>query len=554
MTEPDGIAEELHELTGAGYEPRPGLTHRDADWRGLRVLVTGLGISGFAAADALWERGAQVTVVDASPPGRSRAVDERAQILQVLGVDVRLGPEHTAAPATPGMPLGGPAAVAEPDLVVTSPGWRPDQPLLVAAAARGIPVWGEVELAWRMRAPEGAAPWLTVTGTNGKTTTVNMLAAILRASGLRATSAGNVGTPLLEAVLHPQPYDVLAVELSSFQLHWQRSVSPVASACLNVAADHIDWHGSFEEYLRAKGRVYARTHIACVYNVQDPLTEQLVIDADVVEGCRAVGFTLGVPAPSMVGVVEDVLADRAFVQQRAHSAAELGTVADLRGEAPTVAPHYVANALAAAALARAFGVGPLSVRDGLRGFRPDPHRIAEVATIDGVRYVNDSKATNPHAAEAALTSFGSVVWVAGGQLKGADIDPLVEKVAGSLRGVVLIGVDRARIAEALARHAPDVPVRDLGGADTVGMSSDPADSGAPAAAPTEAVAAPIEALDPAEGAERVMEAVVAAAAQLARPGDVVLLAPAAASLDMFPDYGARGRAFEAAVRRRQGGR
>jgi UDP-N-acetylmuramoylalanine--D-glutamate ligase len=488
------------------YEPRPGLTHRDADWSGLRVLVTGLGISGFAVADALAERGGQVTVVDESEPGASRTVDERSRVLDILGVEVLLGDRHSA-----GMP--DPA----PDLVVTSPGWRPTHPVLVAAAEAGIPVWGDVELAWRMRPESGAAPWLTVTGTNGKTTTVNMLASILRASGLRSTSAGNVGTPLLEAVLHPQPYDVIAVELSSFQLHWQRSVSPIASACLNVAADHIDWHGSFEEYLRAKGRVYQNTHIACVYNVEDPLTEQLVIDAEVVEGCRAVGFTLGVPAPSMVGLVDDVLADRAFVEQRQHSAAELATVADVRGDAPSVAPHYLANALAAAALARAFGVGPLSVRDGLRSFRPDPHRIAEVATVEGVRYVNDSKATNPHAAEAALASFDTVVWVAGGQLKGADVEPLVEKMASRLRGVVLIGVDRHSIAAALARHAPDVPVVDIAATDTVSMD--------------------------------VMDLVVSRAAALASPGDVVLLAPAAASLDMFSGYGARGEAFEAAVRR-----
>ena len=498
-----------------GYEPRPGLTHRDADWSGLRVLVAGLGISGFAAADALWERGAVVTVVDASAPGASRTVDERAQILAVLGVDVRLGPEHTA-----GMPSD--RAI---DLVVTSPGWRPTHPVLADAAAHGIPIWGEVELAWRMRAREGAAPWLTVTGTNGKTTTVNMLASILRAAGLRATSAGNVGTPWLEAVLHPQPYDVIAVELSSFQLFWQRSLSPVASACLNVAADHIDWHGSFEDYLRAKGRVFRNTHLACIYNVADPLTEQLVIDADVIEGCRAVGFTLGIPALSMVGLVDEILADRAFVEQRHHSAAELATIADVQGEAPSIAPHYLANALAAAALARAYGVGPLSVRDGLRAFRPDPHRIAEVGTVDGVRYVNDSKATNPHAAEAALASFDSVVWVAGGLLKGADIEALVEKVAGKLRGVVLIGADRALIAQALARHAPDVPVVDAGGPDTGGMQTT------------------------GEDVDRVMDRVVAHAATLARPGDVVLLAPAAASMDMFANYGERGSAFERAVGR-----
>ncbi len=511
MTELD----ELRGASGDGYEPRPGLTHRDADWSGLRVLVAGLGISGFAAADALWERGAVVTVVDASSPGASKAVDERAQILAVLGVDVRLGPEHTQ---------GMPSSPAQ-DLVVTSPGWRPTHPVLAAAAAHGIPVWGEVELAWRMRTREGAAPWLTVTGTNGKTTTVNMLASILRAAGLRATSAGNVGTPLLEAVLHPQPYDVLAVELSSFQLYWQRSLSPVASACLNVAADHIDWHGSFEDYLLAKGRVFRNTHLACIYNVGDPLTEQLVIDADVIEGCRAVGFTLGVPAPSMVGLVDDVLADRAFVEARHHSAAELATIADVQGEAPSIAPHYLANALAAAALARAYGVGPISVRDGLRSFRPDPHRIAEVATVGGVRYVNDSKATNPHAAEAALASFDCVVWVAGGLLKGADVDALVEKVGGKLRGVVLIGADRAQIGQALLRHAPDVPVVDAGGPETGEMQTT------------------------GEDADVIMDRVVARAADLARPGDVVLLAPAAASMDMFVNYGQRGSAFERAVAR-----
>ena len=372
------------------YEPRRGsrdLTHRDADWSGLRVVVAGLGISGFAAADALSERGAIITAVsaDATP-----AIIERARILEILDVDVRLGPEHLRD-----LPEGA-------ELVVTSPGLRPDHPLLLTASARGVPVWGEVELAWRMRALSGAAPWITVTGTNGKTTTVKMLASILQAAGLRATSAGNVGTPLLEAVLHPEPYDVLAVELSSFQLHWQRSVRPVASVCLNLAPDHIDWHGSLEQYRADKAKVYTGTEVACVYNVQDEATQQMVMDADVVEGCRAIGFTLGIPGPSMV---DDVVADRAFVEARKTSAAELATLADLQRHSPSVPPHYVANALAAAALARAYGVGPISVRNGLRRFVPDPHRIADVATVDGVRFIDDSKATNPHAAGASIKAF-----------------------------------------------------------------------------------------------------------------------------------------------------
>jgi UDP-N-acetylmuramoylalanine--D-glutamate ligase len=484
-----------------------GLTSGGADWSGIRVVVTGLGVSGFAAADALHERGARVIAVDGGDPAVNTALGERARILDILGVDVRLGPEHVA-----GMPHG------ETDLVVTSPGWRPDQPLLVAAGQAGIPIWGEVELAWRMRPEVGPAPWLTITGTNGKTTTVNMLASMLRAAGLRATSAGNVGTPILEAVLHPEPFDVIAVELSSFQLHWSDSLEPYASACLNIAPDHVDWHGSLEEYTRAKGKVYAGTKVACVYNVQDEVTERLVMDADVQEGCRAIGFTLGTPGLSMVGVVDDIVADRAFVEQRKTSAAELATLDDVRGAAPTLAPHQLANALAAAALARAYGVPPLAVRDGLRAFTPDPHRIAEAGTVDGVRYVDDSKATNPHAAAASLASFEHVVWVAGGLLKGADVDELVREAAPRLRGAVLIGADRAQLADALARHAPDVPVVDVPSTDTGGMD--------------------------------VMDLVVARAADLAEPGDVVLLAPAAASMDMFANYGARGDAFVAAVGRR----
>lgn len=466
--------------------------------------MAGLGLSGFAAADALHERGARVIGVDGATPEQNPALGERANILDILGVDVRLGAEH----------VDGLPADWVPDLVVTSPGWRPTQPLLAAAAAAGIPIWGEVELAWRMRPEVGAAPWLTVTGTNGKTTTVNMLASMLRAAGLRATSAGNVGTPILEAVLHPDPYDVIAVELSSFQLHWSHSLAPHASACLNVAPDHVDWHGSFEEYTRAKGKIYQNTKVACVYNVQDPVTEQLVMDADVQEGCRAVGFTLGTPGLSMVGVVDDVIADRAFVEQRQTSAAELATLADVKGDAPTLAPHYLANALAAAALARAYGVPPAAVRDGLRSFTPDPHRIADVGTVAGVRFVDDSKATNPHAAASSLRAFEHVVWVAGGLLKGADVDQLVQDVSSQLRGVVLIGADRAQIAEALARHAPDVPVVDVDSTDT-----------------------------------GVMDLVVVHAARLAQPGDVVLLAPAAASMDMFANYGARGDAFAQAVAR-----
>ncbi len=481
-----------------------GLDHAGADWEGLRVVVAGLGVSGFAAADALTQRGAQVVAVDAR---ENEQVREKADILGVLDVDVRLGPG-----ATHQLPdVGGQA----PDLVVTSPGWRPDQSVLTAAQSSGVPVWGEVELAWRLRPRDGAAPWLAVTGTNGKTTTMRMLASMLAAAGLRTAAVGNVGTPLLHAVVDPLPYDVLAVELSSFQLHWSSSLAPRASACLNLAADHVDWHGSVEAYAAAKAKVYESTEVACVYNVADTATEQMVRDADVVDGCRAIGFTLGVPGLSMLGVVDDVLCDRAFVPERSTSAAELGTLADLeQAGGGTVAAHTVANALAAAALARAHGVPPVAVRDGLRGVVPEPHRITRVASAAGVTWVDDSKATNPHAASASLAAFEPVVWVAGGLAKGARFDDLVATHARRLHAVVLVGVDRAPLRDALARHAPDVRVVEVDSPDT----------------------------------GQVMTRAVEAAADLARPGDTVLLAPACASMDQFVSYATRGDAFADAVR------
>jgi UDP-N-acetylmuramoylalanine--D-glutamate ligase len=380
----------------------------------------------------------------------------------------------------------------------------------VAAGREGVPIWGEVELAWHLRDLDRPAPWLAVTGTNGKTTTVRMLAEMLRASGLRATAAGNVGDPVVETVLHPQPYDVIALELSSYQLHWVTSMTARSAAVLNVAPDHLDWHGSLAAYTADKGRIYRGVQAACVYNVEDPETEELVRAADVTEGARAIGVTSGIPQVGMLGIVDGVLADRAFVAERQTAAAELGTVADLVSSAP----HNVTNALAAAALARSIGVPPVAVRDGIRAFRPDPHRIAVVATVDGISYVDDSKATNPHAAQASLSGFEDVVWIAGGLAKGAEFDSLVPAVRDRLRGVVLIGADRALLAQALARHAPEVPVVEVSETDN-----------------------------------DVMDRVVAEAAALARPGSTVLLAPACASMDMFGNYAVRGDAFAAAVRR-----
>lgn len=467
---------------------------------GRLVTVAGLGVSGISAAHALAGLGAEVTVVDGGDgeSQRLRAADLRAE-----GIAVRLGDGDS-------LPVGT-------ELIVTSPGWPPTAPLFTAATAAGVDIWGDVELAWRLsegrlRRGEKSAPWLAVTGTNGKTTTVRMLAEILRAAGLRTAAVGNIGTPIIDVVLATEPYDVLAVELSSYQLHWAPSLRPHSAAVLNLAPDHLDWHGSMAAYVADKGRIYEGNQVACVYNTADTATEHLVRAADVVEGCRAVGFTLGSPRPSEFGVVDGLLVDRAFVADRHEQAQELAEIADLAPPSGHVAPHIVANALAAAALARAYGVPPEAVREGLRAFRPDEHRIAHVADVAGVAYVNDSKATNTHAAQASLAAYDSVVWIAGGLAKGATFDELVVGAADRLRGVVTLGADRHLIREALARHAPDVPVTDLERTDTEAMS-----------------------------------AAVGEAALMARPGDTVLLAPACASMDMFSNYGQRGEAFATAV-------
>ncbi|HLU73171.1 MAG TPA: UDP-N-acetylmuramoyl-L-alanine--D-glutamate ligase [Nonomuraea sp.] len=450
------------------------------------TCVAGLGVSGIAAARALAGRGERVVVVESGDGERQRAA---AAELSGRGVEVRFGP------------LALPEGAAR--LVTT--GWAPHHPLIAAALAAGVEVVGEVELAWRLR-PAEPAPWLALTGTNGKTTAVRMLTAMLSAAGHKAAAVGNVGVPVVEAVR--EPYDVLAVELSSFQLHWSGTLAPHAAAVLNVAPDHLDWHGSMEAYTADKGRLFERAGTV-IYNADDPACARL---AEPYPG--AVGFTLRVPGPGQIGLVEDLLVDRAFVADPVEAAEELATLADVR----PLAPHNVANALAAAALARAFGVPAEAVRQGLRDFTPDPHRLAHVARVGEVDYVDDSKATNPHAAAAALASYPSIVWVAGGQLKGADVDDLVRQAAPRLRGAVLLGADRARVAEALARHAPNVPVVDIDGQDT-----------------------------------GVMDRVVTEASRLASPGDTVLLSPAGASLDMFPGYPARGEAFARAVRALEAG-
>lgn len=487
-----------------------GLTSWHHDWSQLRVVVLGLGVTGFAVADTLAELGARVLVAAVAPD------EERARILTVIGVDlVEIGQDDEADAAV--------LAAHEPELLVVSPGFRPEHSLLQWAKRRGVPVWGDVELAWRVRDKVSPpAEWILVTGTNGKTTTAQLTATMLQEGGARVMPCGNIGVPVLDAVRDPAGFDFLVVELSSFQLHHlptegAGALAPLASACLNLAEDHYDWHGSAGAYRDAKARVYANTRVACIYNRRDEATMHMVEQAEVREGCRAIGFAADTPGPSDVGVVDGILVDRAFLDDRENSALELGTLADVAA-AGLATPHGLANTLAAAALARAAGAPVVAVRDALRRFRVDRHRTEIVLEARGIVWVDDSKATNPHAADSALAAFRSVVWVVGGLLKGVDIAPLVQRHRARLRAAVVLGTDRSAVLAAFARHAPDLPVFEVEAPDT----------------------------------DQVMPVAVRLAADAAHDGDTVILAPAAASMDQFDDYADRGRRFASAVHRHHG--
>ncbi|HEY1487368.1 MAG TPA: UDP-N-acetylmuramoyl-L-alanine--D-glutamate ligase [Micromonosporaceae bacterium] len=441
----------------------------------VRYLVVGSGMAAAACTRALLASGSAVTVTD-------RAANATTDALAAAGARVVI------ADPPPLSLLDG------CDEVVVSPGVPPHDALAAAGVARGLDVYSEPELAWRLRRAD-APPWLALTGTNGKTTTVTMVAAILTAAGRTAAALGNIGVPLIDA---PTDLDAIAVELSSFQLYWSSRMAPPIGAILNLADDHLEWHLTFDAYAAAKLEIWRNPDCIAIGNLDDVRVAEALAKVD----RRRIGFTLGAPPPGSFGIVDGWLTD--------HTAEPVRLI-----EASRIRPlgaHNVANALAAAAITRAYGVPVSAVRDGLAAYVPEPHRNAPVADVAGVHYVDDSKATNPHAALGSLLAYPSIVWVAGGQLKGVDVDDLVATVAPRLRGAVLIGIDRAEIATALARHAPQVPVVDV--ADT--------DDGA-------------------------MTTAVRAAAGLAAPGDTVLLAPAAASKDMYTSYSARADAFVRAV-------
>ena len=448
-----------------------------AQLAGKSVAVVGAGVTGASVVDFLLSRKAKVQLFD-----------ERQ--LELLGFTARQSFQ-------PG---------EEFDLAVISPGWRTDHPLILDFRDLGVSVLSELDLAWLIK--EEIAPhqkWVALTGTNGKTTTIQMLDAIFRAAGVRGKSCGNVGEPVIDMMSLSEVPDVLALELSSFQIEWSDLPRYDAVAILNIAEDHIDWHGSFDSYANAKLKLLSQSASA-ILNLDDP---EVAIRTTAWNGPK-VYYSLNTPQLGELGLVEELLIDRAFSAQPTHAE----VIAELADIQPTV-PHNVSNALAAAGLALSLKISYEDIREGLRAFRPDHHRLELVATFNEISFIDDSKATNPHATVASVLSFLSVIWIAGGLAKGASMDELVTRVAPRVKAAILIGEDREVIADALGKYAPQIPIYRV---------------------------------DKTGDVVTFMQEIVCKALELAEPGDTVLLAPACASMDQFNNYAERGSAFTEAVK------
>lgn len=461
------------------------------DWSQMTVVVAGLGVSGRSVAEVLAPRVARVITVDEHKPEAD--VHDFAE-LDWNGVD----------------------------LVVTSPVFTPRTPFIVEAQRRSIPVISEVELAWLLRvdtARTGApAAWVGITGTNGKTSTTEMTAQMLNACGWNAAAVGNIGNAVSHAAVDAS-YDALCVELSSFQLHFTDSLALDCAVITNLAADHLDWHGGMERYAADKAKVYHRVKRVLVYNADDARVTELAMRAQPADGCRMVGFTLHEPTEGLIGIDDGWIVDMSGVAGApAGQPSRIAPVRDfphLCEPDGTVYPHLLADALAALSLVLGLGADLETAVHALRDFAPGGHRIQTVAVWHGregdIRFVDDSKATNAHAAAASLNSFGpdSVIWIAGGLAKGGRFEQLVADQSLRIKAAVIIGVDQRPMLEAFAASAPDIPLSII----------DPSDN------------------------ETVMRRAVEAAGAYARPGDVVLMAPACASMDQFTSYADRGNRF-----------
>ena len=392
------------------------------------------------------------------------------------------------------------------DLAIISPGWKPNHPLIEKLREQGTELISELDFSWLVKteiAPD--QKWVALTGTNGKTTTIQMVQSIFDASGVNGIACGNVGEPVIEVLGSGKRYDVLALELSSFQLEWSHLPHFHASALLNIAPDHIDWHGTFDSYADAKMKLLEFSDIAIINSAD---SESVLRSS--AWGGRKVFYALDTPQVNELGLVENLLVDRAFGDNPAQAVA----FAELADITPTV-PHNVSNAMAAGGLALAIGISHEDIRSGLSTFKLDSHRLEVILEKDGITWVDDSKATNPHAASAALLSHLSSIWIAGGLAKGASMDNLIIRCSKRIKSAILIGQDCDLIAEALDKHAPHVTYF------RVEFDGDP---------------------------ENLMRSVVSKAQELAQSGDTVLLAPACASMDQFKNYAERGDIFARIVR------
>jgi UDP-N-acetylmuramoylalanine--D-glutamate ligase len=435
---------------------------------GEHVLVVGAGVAGTSAAWALLAEDATVVVTEQRAAASVPSVDELAS----AGVRVFTGGHDRSH-------LDGVT------LVVTGPGVPEAAPVLEWARSRDIPVWGELELGARLC----RVPYIAVTGTNGKTTTTGMIATCLQAAGIDAVACGNIGHPFPTAAR--EAHEALVVECSSFQLRLQDSLHPRVSVLLNLGPDHLDWHGSFDAYAQAKAAIFANQTIGDIHvgNRDDPLALAISERAP----CTVVWTTVGEPADGEVGVMGG------SILSRASAAAETIEVP------PDDRAGFLADAVAATAGSLAFGVPVSAVREGLATFTPPRHRGETVATVSGVRFIDNSKATNVHAALAAIRGVEGAVLIAGGRAKGVDLSPLGE-AAERLTAAIVMGEAAPDLIEVFRGKVPTT------------------------------LAPSIEA------------AVEMAFARAREHGNPVLLAPACASWDQFTDYAERGDRFADAAR------
>ena len=441
--------------------------------KGAKCILFGAGVTGAPTLDYLKSKGATVISVDEKVQGDG--IKHTLEKKDLVGVG----------------------------LAIVSPGWRVDHPLISLVREAGIEMISEIDLAWKVK--QQICPnqrWIALTGTNGKTTTVQMLESMLIESGINAKACGNLGYTAIEAVVDSRA-DILALELSSFQLEWSNLAHFEAGAILNIAEDHIDWHQSFEKYLAAKLKISQLADLV-ILNKDD---QHLAKNGKTLSK-PITWISLQVPSKGEIGLVENLIVDRAFIKDDAEALFEISDVT------PSVG-HNVSNAMAAATLARSVGAKSDAIANALRNFKLDHHRLEVVHKSGGITFINDSKATNPHAAIAALYSQMESIWIAGGLAKGAAMDELAQRCKNRIKAAILIGSDAPIIKEALLKQAPNLAIY------TTDLN--------------------LKGMD-------VMRSVMSIVKEIAVSGDVVLLAPACASMDQFKNYADRGESFTAAAK------